>query len=139
MYNFKIGFENKKMYKDNLNLPSNKKFGLFFSLVFFLIFLYFDFEYIFLILSLIFLVIALFFSKYLFLLNKFWMKLGEVLGAIISPIVLGTIFFILISPLAIFLRIFNRDILKLKLNSYAKTYWIKREKNFTKEDFDNQF
>jgi hypothetical protein len=127
------------MRNDNLTLPSNKKFGLFFSLIFFLIFLYFNFNYIFLFLSIIFLIIALFFSKSLFLLNKFWMKLGEVLGVIISPIVLGAIFFILISPLAMLLRILNRDILKLKLNSHVKTYWITREKNFTKEDFDNQF
>lgn len=126
------------MCKNNLNLPSNKKFGIFFSLIFLILYLYLSNNF-FLITSVIFLFLSLFYSEILQPLNNLWFKLGILLGSIVSPIVLGCIFFILITPISIIGKIFHRNPLKLNLDKNIKTYWIKRDNGFTKEDFNNQF
>ena len=101
-------------------LPSNKKFGLFFSAIFFSIggFAFFREQLIVAIASVatavILLIISLIAAAYLARLNILWFKLGMLLSRIISPIVLGAIFFLLITPIAILTRIFGRDILHLK-------------------------
>jgi len=58
-------------------------------------------------------------------LNLFWIKLGYFLGKIISPIVMGIVFFTIVTPIGLLLRLFGKDILRLKRNN--KSYWIKRE------------
>ena len=63
-------------------------------------------------------------------LKKGWIKLGEILGKFIAPIVMGFIYFVVITPIGILLRLFGKDLLNIKFNK-NKSYWIKREKNVT--------
>ncbi len=87
-------------------------------------------------LSIIFLLAAFLMPKILKPLNYFWIKFGEILGKLISPIVLASIFFIVITPMSIFIKIIGKDLLKLKF-SKKTSYWIKRDKNIT--SMDKQF
>ena len=129
-------------------LPSNRKFGIFFSFIFFILtsFIFyknnFNFNYYFLI-SLILLMLTIFFtvfspSKLLFF-NIMWFKLGMLLNRIVSPIVLGIIFYCIFSPFAIITRDFGRDELKLKKRS-VETYWIERNpSDIEPSSFKDQF
>tara|TARA_B110001454_G_C12303165_1_gene260384 strand:+ start:96 stop:479 length:384 start_codon:yes stop_codon:yes gene_type:complete len=126
-------------------MPSNKKFGNFFSLIFLLISIFFLYKLDFLIfsifsfLTIITFTITLIAPKYLKIFNIGWFKLGILLNAIISPVILGFIFFGLITPLSLILRLFGRDELKLKIND-KKTNWKKYEKNeIMSKNFFNQF
>ena len=78
--------------------------------------------------SFIFLVLGLLNSKLLSPLNLVWVKFGEFLGRIIAPIVMALIYFIILTPIGLFLRLIRKDILNLKF-SKENSYWIKREKN----------
>ena len=78
--------------------------------------------------SLIFLILGLLNSKILTPLNKGWIKLGEVLGIIIAPIVMCLVYFIILTPISLIVRIFGKDLLKLKSMKKIETYWIKRDK-----------
>lgn len=64
------------------------------------------------------------------------MKFGLILGNIISPIIMGIIYFGVVTPTGFFLKIFGKDILNLKTNK-SETYWIK--KNNLNNDMRNQF
>ena len=75
-------------------------------------------------------------SKYLTPLNRTWFKFGLVLGKIISPIIMGFVFFIVVTPISFIMRILGKDLLNLKYNN-NKTYWI--EKNGPKSKMKNQF
>ena len=82
-----------------------------------------------LIISLIFLILGLLNSVLLGPLNRLWIKFGELLGRIISPIVMGIVYFFVVTPIGLVMRFFFRkDLLNLKF-SKKSTYWIKREKN----------
>ena len=87
-------------------------------------------------LSVIFLVSAFLMPKLLKPLNLFWIKLGEILGKLISPIVLASIFFIVVTPMSMFIKMLGKDLLKLKF-SKKTSYWIKRDKNIN--SMDKQF
>ena len=89
-----------------------------------------------LVLSFIFLGIALLKQELLKPLNSLWIKFGENLGKIISPIVMAIIFFFMITPLSFIIRLFGKDLLKLKI-SKNNSYWIKRKKNVN--SMDKQF
>ena len=120
---------------------SEKSFGILFSIVFFLITIWFfleDGKIIFwaLALAFIFLFVAFLKKELLKPLNVAWIKLGEILGKIIAPLVMALIFFFILTPLSFIIRIFGKDLLKLKL-SKDNSYWIKREKNIT--SMDKQF
>lgn len=119
-------------------LPSNRKFGIFFSLFFLIVYFYLS-NTIFLIFSLTFLFFSFFYTSFLEPLNILWLKIGIFLGNIVSPIVLGCIFFLLITPISFIGKVFQRNPLNLDLDKNIKTYWIKRDNGFTKEDFNNQF
>ena len=80
------------------------------------------------ILSLIFLTLGLINAKILIPLNNFWIRLGEILGKIIAPIIMALIYFTVLTPISLILRIFGKDLLKTKF-SKKDSYWIKREKN----------
>ena len=115
-------------------LSSNRSFGIVFFIVF-LIFSFWNFDGDFntikiipLSLSIIFLILGLLNSKILSPLNKSWLKIGELLGRFIAPLVMAIIYFIVITPLAITVRLFGKDLLNIKFNS-KNTYWIKRLKN----------
>ena len=121
---------------------NNKSFGIVFSIFFGILFLYFysessAFNYYLLSLSLIFLILGLANSKILTPLNKSWIKLGDILGKIIAPIVMSIVYFLIVFPTKIFLFLIGKDILNLKINNNQKSYWQKRNKNYT--SMDNQF
>jgi len=112
---------------------SNKSFGI----VFFLVFLLIAFFPLIdggairvwsLVISIIFLILGLINSKLLTPLNLAWIKFGELLGKVIAPIVMGIIYFFVITPIGLFMRILGKDLLNTKLSS-NRSYWIKREKN----------
>ena len=125
--------------------PSNKKFGIFFTFVFIVSSFYFFYlknQYVAIILiflSSYFFVITLFKLKQLSVLNIFWFKFGQVLGRIVSPIVLGIIYFLIITPVAIIIRIIGRDELSLK-NNNRLTHWKKRaNQDYKRKNFEDQF
>lgn len=122
-------------------LPSNKNFGIVFFIVFILITVYLlsnknDLFLYSLLIAFFFLISGFLNAKILNPLNKIWYKFGLTLNKILSPIILGFIFFLVITPIAIIMRALNKDLLKLKFTE-KKTYWI--DKNETKSDMKNQF
>ena len=75
------------------------------------------------------LILGLLNSKLLSPLNKSWIKLGEILGIIIAPIVMALVYFVVLTPVSLIVRIFGKDLLGLKFLKKKETYWIKRKKN----------
>ena len=129
------------MNQGDIKIGTNRSFGIVFFIVFLIISLYplLNGENIrvwSLIISIIFLVLGLFNSKLLNPLNKIWFKFGLLLGKIISPIVMGIIFFLVVTPIALFMRLLKKDLLNLKFNK-KNTYWI--EKSGPKSKMKNQF
>ncbi len=127
-----------------VELPSNRKFGFFFTLIFLLAAAYFyhaanlNGAHVFVAAASIFLLISLVKSDALLPLNKLWMRFGLLLGMIVSPIVLGIIFFGLFAPLAMLMRLSGRDELRLKLTDKA-SHWISRGEPIKSESFKHQF
>ena len=127
--------------KKKIELPSNRSFGLVFFVVFLIVTLYplinsSEIRIWSLIISLIFLILGLINSQILTSLNKLWFKFGIFLGKIISPLVMGIIFFFVITPIGLFMRLLGKDILNLKYN-VNKSYWI--ENNGPKSQMKDQF
>ena len=113
---------------------SNKSFGLLFFVVFLIIGLWplkngENLNVYFIIASVVFLILGLLNSKLLTPLNKSWIKLGEILGIIIAPIVMALVYFVILTPVSFIVRIFGKDLLNLKLLKDKETYWIKRKKS----------
>ena len=113
--------------------PSNRSFGLLFSFVFILITFWpliisEPIRVWALIISLIFLILGLLDSRFLSPLNKYWIKLGELLGRIIAPLVLMLIFFTILTPIGLTLKLFGKDLLKIKKIKSLKSYWITKKK-----------
>ena len=111
-------------------IPSNRGFGLVFFIVFLIVALWplksgEDLRLWSLTLSIIFLILGIFNSKLLTPLNKLWMKFGMFLGLIVSPIVMGIVFFSVVTPIGFFMRIMGKDLLRLK--GKKNTYWIDRD------------
>ena len=127
-----------------VELPSNKKFGYFFALIFMLASGYFYLNsfiteaYILAVTAAIFFLVTLVKADFLLPLNKLWMRFGLLLGLIVSPIVLGVIFFGLFTPIAFIMRFSGRDELRLKLKG-KKTHWISRDQVMPADSFKNQF
>jgi hypothetical protein len=84
----------------------------------------------------IFLILGILNSKILTPLNKTWFRFGLFLGKIVSPLVMGIIFFLVVTPIGLFMRIIGKDILNLKFNK-NESYWIK--KTGPKSKMKNQF
>jgi hypothetical protein len=127
-------------HKD-IKIGSNRSFGLVFFVVFLLISIYpflkdGDIRLWSLIISIIFLFLGLLNSNLLTPLNKLWFRFGLFLGKIISPIIMGIIFFSVVTPIAIIMRLFKKDILNLKFKE-NNTYWI--DKTGPKSKMKNQF
>ena len=125
----------------DVKIGSNRSFGIVFFIVFLLISIYplinnEDIRIWSLLVSLIFLVLGLINSNILSPLNKLWFKFGIFLGKIISPLIMGIIFFLVVTPIGLIMRLFRKDILNLKYNK-DKSYWI--EKNGPKSKMKNQF
>ncbi|MBD1143828.1 hypothetical protein IDH14_03970 [Pelagibacterales bacterium SAG-MED33] len=122
-------------------LPSNRNFGIVFFVVFLFIALYplalsKNIAKWSLLISLVFLSLGLVNSKILTPLNKLWFKFGIFLGKIISPLIMGVIFFLVVTPTGLLMRFFGKDLLNLKYRK-IKTYWI--EKKGPKSKMKNQF
>ena len=118
-----------------LKMPTNRNFGIVFCILFALIGLWPLFNsqnprYWSLIISFIFLILGLLNSRILNPLNYIWYKFGLFLGSIVSPIIMGLIFFLVVTPIGIIMRILKKDILNLKKNN-KDTYWIKRKESKT--------
>ena len=112
---------------------SNRSFGI----IFFIVFLLISFWPIMdgqalrvwsLVVSLIFLILGILNSKILTPINLAWIKLGEILGRFIAPVVMAVIYFLIVTPIGLFMRIIGKDLLNIKF-SQNSSYWIKREKN----------
>ena len=126
---------------DDIKIGSNKSFGIVFFVVFLLISLYplLNNESIrlwFLVASVIFLILGILNSKILSPLNKLWFKFGIFLGKVISPIIMGIIFFLVVTPIGFIMRLLGKDVLNLKYSN-NKSYWI--EKSGPKSKMKNQF
>ena len=126
---------------DDIKISSNRSFGIVFFVVFSLIALYpltysGEIRIWSAIISIIFLVLGLLNSKILAPFNKLWFKFGILLGKIISPIIMGIIFFFVVTPIGLIIRILGKDVLNLKYNK-NQSYWI--EKNGPKSKMKNQF
>ena len=126
---------------DDVKISSNRSFGIVFFVVFILIASYplsygGDIRIWSLIISLLFLILGLINSKLLTPLNKLWFKFGIFLGRIISPIIMGIIFFLVVTPIGFLMRVLRKDVLNLKYNK-DKSYWIK--KSGPKSKMKNQF
>ena len=112
---------------------SNRSFGIIFFIVFLLISVWpiMDGQALrvwSLVISLIFLILGILNSKILTPLNLAWIKLGEILGRFIAPVVMAVIYFLIVTPIGLFMRIIGKDLLNIKF-SQNSSYWIKREKN----------
>ncbi len=127
-----------------IELPSNRRFGIFFSAIFGLAAAYFYYtkitgwSYTFGFIGLAFFTVAIIKADALLPLNKLWMKFGVLLGIIISPIVLGIIFFGLFTPIAFFMLLTGRDELRLKFAKKA-SYWNSRIDTIKSDSFKKQF
>ena len=126
---------------DDIKISSNRSFGIVFFIVFMLIGLWpilnnETYRFWAIIVAFVFFILGLTNSKLLTPLNILWFKFGLLLGKIVSPLVMGIIFFFVVTPIAILMRIFKKDLLKLKYNSKS-SYWI--EKNEPKSKMKNQF
>ena len=126
---------------NDIKISSNRSFGVVFFIVFLLIALYpllnnNEFRLWSLIISVIFLILGILNSKILSPLNKIWFKFGLLLGKIISPIIMGVIFFSVVTPIGFIMKLLGKDLINLKFNN-QKSYWI--EKSGPKSKMKNQF
>ena len=126
---------------DEIKISSNRSFGIVFFIVFLLIALYpllkdNDLRIWSLVISFIFLILSLINSKILTPLNRLWFKFGLLLGKFISPLIMGIIFFVVVTPIGIIMRLLKKDLLNLKYNK-KETYWI--DKSGPKSKMKNQF
>ena len=127
--------------QQKIKLPSNRNFGIVFSIVFLIISLWpllsqNDIRIWSLIISGIFLVLGLINSKLLLPLNKIWFKFGLISGNFIARIVMGIVYFMVVTPTGLIMRVLGKDLLNLKKNN-KDTYWI--EKDNSNNDLKNQF
>ena len=128
--------------KEKEKLPSNRNFGIVFFIVFLIIGLWplladNEIRHWFIFVSLIFLFLGLINSKLLNPLNRIWFNFGIILGKIISPIIMGIIFYLVVTPTGLIMRFLRKDILRLKFDKKSRSYWI--EKNNSKSRMKNQF
>ena len=116
---------------DDIKISSNRSFGIVFFIVFLLVAVYpffksGDIRLWSLIVSLIFLILGLINSNILTPLNKIWFKFGIFLGKLISPLIMGLIFFLVVTPIGLIMRLLGKDLLNLKYGK-NKSYWIKKD------------
>ena len=124
-----------------IKLPSNRSFGILFFIVFLLVSLYpmindKDIRVWSFILSLLFLLLGIKNSNILTPFNIMWLKFGLLLGKIVSPIIMGVVFFLVVTPTGFIMRLFKKDLLNLKYNNF-KSYWL--NKKGPKSKMKNQF
>jgi len=125
-----------------IKISSNRNFGLVFFVVFLIVALWplkheEDIRLWSLVLSIIFFILGIFNSKLLTPLNKLWFKFGILLGSIVSPLIMGIVYFLVVTPIGIIMRLLGKDLLKTNKIKSASTYWIKRDKQ--QRTMKNQF
>lgn len=130
------------MKKKEIKISSNKSFGIVFFVIFLVVALWplineGEIRIWSIVISIIFLFLGLINSKILTPLNKLWFRFGILLGNVFSPIVMGIIYFGIITPIGILMKLIGKDILNLKQNKKSSTYWIKKEKVLS--NMKNQF
>jgi len=128
--------------KKEIKISSNKSFGIVFFVIFLVVALWplineGEIRIWSIVISIIFLFLGLINSKILTPLNTLWFRFGILLGKIFSPIVMGIIYFGVITPIGILMKLIGKDILNLKQNKKSSTYWIKKEKVIS--NMKNQF
>jgi len=128
--------------KKEIKISSNKSFGIVFFVIFLVVALWplineGEIRIWSIVISIIFLFLGLINSKILTPLNKLWFRFGILLGNVFSPIVMGIIYFGVITPIGILMKLIGKDILNLKQNKKSSTYWIKKEKVIS--NMKNQF
>ena len=121
------------MKQKEIKTGSNKSFGIVFFVIFIIVALWpllkdENIRVWSLIVSIIFLTLGLLNSKILTPFNKLWMKLGILLGAIVSPIVMGVVYFGVITPIGLIMKLFGKDVLNLKIDKNKNTYWTLKKK-----------
>lgn len=129
------------MIEKKIKLPTNKNFGVVFFIVFLLIALWpllnkNEIRIWALVISFIFLILGLMNSIYLTPLNRIWLRFGILLGNLVSPIVMSIVFFLVVTPIALMMKLSNKNLLGLKKNN-KKSYWINSSK--IKSKMKNQF
>jgi len=130
------------MKQKEIKIGSNKNFGLVFFVIFILIALWpllsdGNIRIWSVIVSIIFLILGLLNSKILTPLNKIWIRFGILLGKIVSPIVMGIVYFGVVTPIGLIMKLFGKDILNLKIDKNKNTYWSSKTKTTSK--MKNQF
>tara|TARA_B100001063_G_scaffold162623_1_gene151744 strand:- start:138 stop:521 length:384 start_codon:yes stop_codon:yes gene_type:complete len=123
-----------------IKISSNKSFGIVFFVFFIAIAFYplinnEEYKLWALIISLIFLILGLVNSSILTPLNLLWFKFGMLLGRLVSPIIMALVFFVVVTPTGLIMKLFQKDLLKLKKKD-KKSYWIERK---SKSEMKNQF
>ena len=126
---------------NEIKVGSNRSFGIVFFIVFLIVAVYplsknSDIRIWSIFVSLLFLILGLFNSKFLTPLNKIWFRFGLFLGKIISPIIMGFIYFLIVTPISLIMKLAAKDLLNLKFNK-NKSYWIL--KSGPKSKMKNQF
>ena len=126
----------KRVDSDKIKISSNRSFGLLFFVVFLIVSLWpltsvGSIRIWSAIISAVFLILGLINSRLLTPLNVFWFKFGMILGAIISPIVMGIVFFLVVTPTGFILRIMGKDLLNKKYDKKKNTYWINKYENMS--------
>ena len=119
---------------DEIKLGSNRSFGLLFFVVFLVIAFWpltkqGEVNLYLTSIALIFFVLGILNSKILSPLNKAWIKLGEILGRIVAPVVMAIVYFIILTPISLLVRLFGKDLIGMKFSNDINSYWIKRKKN----------
>jgi len=127
-------------YKD-IKIGSNRSFGVVFFVVFLLIGLWpilkgNEIRIWSIVISLIFLILGILNSKILTPFNKVWFRFGIFLGNFISPVIMGIVFFLVVTPTGLIMKLFRKDLINLRKNN-SSTYWI--EKKDIKSSMKNQF
>ena len=125
-----------------LKRSSNRSFGLLFFVVFLVIAFWpltkqGEVNLYLISIALIFFVLGILNSKILSPLNKAWIKLGEILGRIVAPVVMAIVYFIILTPISLLVRLFGKDLIGMKFSNDINSYWIKRKKNLG--SMDKQF
>ena len=93
-------------------------------------------NFLFLSISAVFLILTIFKAKILDFLNNYWIKLGELLGRVVAPIIMFAVFFVIVTPLSLLTKFLKKDLLNMRFND-SKTYWANKVKKI--DSMDKQF
>lgn len=127
------------MNNKNLKISTNKSFAYVFAVVFIIIGIYpllnnEDPRYWSLIVSLILLILGYKNSLILTPFNSIWFKFGLLLGSVFAPIIMSLVYFLVVYPTNLFLKVFKKNQMGIKYNGNIKTYWVEAKNNNNMKD-----